>query len=147
VATTSLIDLVKEQKMRRIVLVATCLVVLATVVPAATISASAQGDLFRGTWTSVDTDSSHQSLRIQASGERGRHAMFLFDDSATAACSGSPASFKGVGVADGNLLLMRGTLTCRPGGNPIGGRISLEFEYDPGTDTISDETGVIWHRS
>ena len=42
---------------------------------------------------------------------------------------------------------MRGALVCLPGGNPIGGRIFFGFEYDAGTDTLTDVTGVEWQRA
>ena len=82
----------------------------------------------------------------QGSGQ-GRLAMFLFDDSATIACHGSPAHVQGSGVVDGAHLLMRGTLTCIPGGNPLTGRVSLRFVYHSGSDTLTDDSGVRWHRS
>jgi hypothetical protein len=50
-------------------------------------------------------------------------------------------------VVEGERLLMTGTLTCIPGGNPLQGRTSLGFVYDPGTDTLSDDSGVTWYHS
>jgi hypothetical protein len=133
--------------MRRILLVGIFSVVLAAVVLGVGASASPRDDVFRGSWTSIDIDGSHQTLDIQGSGQSGHHAMVLFDDSATVACDGSPARVQGSGLVDGDSLLMTGTLTCMPGGNPLRGRISLGFVYNPGTDTLSDDTGVTWHRA
>jgi len=133
--------------MKTIALVATCSMMLALVAFGAAAAASAQDDVFRGSWTSIDFDGSHQTLDIQGSGRAGHHAMFAFDDSATTACHGSPAHFQGSGVVHGRSLVMTGTLTCIPGGNPFGGRISIGFVYDSATDTLTDDSGVTWYRA
>ena len=133
--------------MRKVVLVAICSLVLAGVAMGAGAAASPQDDVFRGSWTSIDNDGSHQTLDIQGSGRGGHHAMFYFDDAATGQCDGSPAHAQGSGEVDGNTLVMTGTLTCMPGGNPLRFRLSITFEYDPGTDTLTDDFGVLWHRA
>jgi hypothetical protein len=133
--------------MRKIVLVAICSAVLTAVALGASAAASPRDDAFRGTWTSIDVDGSNQTLAIQGSGQTGHHAMFLFDDSATTACDGSPAHLQGSGVVEGDSLVMIGTLTCMPGGNPLRGRTSVGFVHDPGTDTLSDDSGVTWYRA
>jgi hypothetical protein len=133
--------------MRRIVLVGMCSVVLAMVVLSAGASASSHDDEFRGSWTSIDHDGSHQTLDVRGSGQQGHYAMFLFDDSATVACDGTPAHVQGSGVVDGNRLVLTGPLTCTPGGNPLPFLISFGFEYDPGTDTLTDDSGVTWYRA
>jgi hypothetical protein len=137
----------EEKRMQRIVLVGMCSVVLAAVVLSVGAWASPRDDVFRGSWTSIDIDGSHQTLDIQGSGQSGHHAMVLFDDSATTACQGSPARVQGSGLVDGDSLLMTGTLTCMPGGNPVRGRTSVRFVYNPGTDTLSDDSGVTWYRA
>jgi hypothetical protein len=133
--------------MRRIVLVAMCSLVLAAGALGGGASASPTNDVFLGSWISIDTDGSHQTLDIRGSGQSGHYAVVLFDDSATVGCHGSPARFQGAGLAEGNSLLVTGTLTCLPGGNPVKGRISIRFVYHPGTDTLSDESGVTWYRA
>ena len=133
--------------MRRVAVHAICSAILAAVLLAAPATASPGDDVFRGTWTSVDIDGSNQTLDIQGSGRTGHHAMFLFDDSATTSCGGSPAHAQGPGVVDGNTLVMTGTLTCKPGGNPLRFRIALGFHYHQGTDTLTDDAGVIWYRA
>jgi hypothetical protein len=127
-------------------LVATCLAVLGAVVMSGA-TAAQLGDPFRGRWTSTDFDGSHQMLDIRGAGRTGHYALSLFDDSATTACEGSPAHLRGSGVVDGDSLVMTGTLVCRPGGNPLRFRTSLAFTYDPGTDTLTDESGVAWDRA
>jgi hypothetical protein len=132
--------------MRKFMLLVTCAVAV-TLAGAGTPSASsADTDVFQGTWTSTDLDGSQQQLDIRGSAA-GTHAVSLYDDSASVACGGSPAHVQGTGDVDGNSLVMTGTLTCQPGGNPLAGRISIGFTYSPGTDTLTDESGVIWVRS
>lgn len=132
--------------MRRILLV-TLVALLAAVAPVLTPTAAiAQSGLYSGTWTSTDHDGSSQELVISGSGN-GAYGMFLFDDAATSACGGAPARFVGSGVADGDTLVMFGTIVCLPGGNVVRHRIAIAFEYSSGDDTLTDETGVTWDRS
>lgn len=106
---------------------------------------AAQGDL-AGTWTSVDTDGSNQTLRISGTGNP-TYAMFLTDDATSGGCGGPPAQLVGTGRVDGDDVLMRGTLVCLPGGNPVpGGHFFFNFEHDDAADTLTDSTGVVWHR-
>jgi hypothetical protein len=110
-------------------------------------SAGPRGDVFQGTWTSIDLDGSNMTLEIRGSGQEGHHAMYLFDDFTTGACNGAPAHVQGAGVVDGNSLVMTGPLTCMPGGNPLQSPVSLGFQYNPGTDTLTDDSGVTWYRA
>lgn len=133
--------------MRKATIVAVCLLGLGTVVPS-TASASAQDDVFRGFWTSVDHDGSHQTLTVQGSGRAGHHAMRYFDDAATGElCGGTKAHIQGSGTVDGDNLHMRGVLTCQPGGNPLHQRIDVGYVYDSATDTLIDDSGVTWSRA
>ncbi len=131
--------------MRRVLLAVTCAVILTTLSLGVASPASAKQGALSGTWTSIDTDGSSQQLDIMGSGTR-TYAMVLFDESATI-CGGSPAMVVGPGSVDGDGVQMSATVTCLPGGNPVRGRITLGFVYSPGTDSLTDETGVIWHRS
>lgn len=132
--------------MNRISLVGTASALVAAASVLAPAQASAKGGVLAGTWTSTDTDGSSQVLEIRGSGE-GSYSMSLEDDSATNACGGDPAMFTGKGTAEGNVLPMVGTLVCLPGGNVVRHRLVITFEYAPATDTLSDETGVTWHRA
>jgi hypothetical protein len=107
---------------------------------------AAQDNAFVGTWTSTDHDGSNQELSITGSG-KGALAVFYFDDSPTGACGGSPAHVVGAGTPDGDALTTYATLTCLPGGNVLRSRITFTYYYSPGTDTLIDESGVIWYRS
>lgn len=134
--------------MRRIALAGICSVILLALPIGVGAWAYPQGDAFQGSWTSIDiSDGSHQTLDIRGSGRSGHHAMALFDDATSGACRPSPARVQGSGVVDGNRLQGMGTLTCRPGGNPLTGRIPLGFVYHPRTDTLTDDAGIRWHRA
>jgi hypothetical protein len=105
--------------------------------------ASAATTPFDGTWRSIDSDGSHQQLYVHG----GAHAVKLYDDAATSACRGTPAMVPGFGSVHGRTLTVNGVLVCLPGGNVLRFRILLEFTYHAASDTLTDSTGVIWHRS
>ena len=106
---------------------------------------AAQGGGYAGTWTSTDTDGSHQVMRISGSG-KGSYGLRLYDDAGTV-CGGVPTLFNGSGhlVPDG--LVALGSVACLPGGNVLHGAITLFYAYDQGTDTITDGAGVVWTRA
>ena len=104
------------------------------------------GGTLAGTWTSIDTDGSHQTLDITGTGNRV-YAMVYVDDAATGACGGDPARLSGPGFVDGDDVLMVAALVCLPGGNDFRGRITVGFHYDSGTDTLIDDFGIIWSRA
>lgn len=108
-------------------------------------TASAASGPLSGTWASTDADESHQRLDITGSG-RHAYSMVYFDESATSVCDGNPARLAGPGFVDGSNLLMVATLVCLPGGNPIGTRLAVSFDYDSGADTLTDGFGIEWHR-
>lgn len=112
--------------------------------PGAPPALAAQGEL-AGTWTSVDVDGSNQTLTISGSGNRV-YAMSLFDDAA-GLCDGAPASAQGSGRVEEGGLSMRATAVCLPGGNVLRGVIEIGFEHDEGTDTLTDDFGVVWSRA
>jgi hypothetical protein len=109
--------------------------------------ATASGGQLAGTWTSVDTDGSHQTLRVRGAGTPG-YAVTLRDDFTSGVCGGPPAKLVGHGRALESGLLVVGTLVCLHGGNPVPGeRIVFEFLYDAAGDTLTDDSGVVWERS
>jgi hypothetical protein len=99
-----------------------------------------------GTWISVDADGSVQTLDITGSGETA-YSMVYVDESATGACNGAPARVSGPGFVDGDVVVMFGTLVCLPGGNVFRSRLTLGYEFDPGTGTLTDSFGIVWHRT
>ena len=110
-------------------------------------TASAASDAFRGTWTSTDVDGSSQWLAIGGSGSAGLHSVRGSSTTRPHRVCGLPASVAGQGSTAGDTLTMTGVLTCRPGGNPLRFRITVEFVYSPGSDTLADSFGVIWQRT
>jgi hypothetical protein len=99
---------------------------------------------FAGRWTAIDGDGSNLSLSIQGGGG-GRHAVREVD--AASVCGGAPATVNGSGRADGDLLVVRATLACEPGGNIFRQRIEISFTYDATSDTLTDNDGVVWNRA
>ncbi len=118
---------------------------VAVLAPATAAAASGSGPL-AGTWTSTDTDGSHQTLDITGSGNRV-YSMVYVDDSATGACGGDPARFSGPGFVDGDSVLMVGTLVCQPRGNPLKGRLEVSFQHDAEADTLVDDFDIVWSRA
>lgn len=98
-----------------------------------------------GSWVSVDLDGSNQTLSIHGSGDH--RSMTLYDDLASNACDGDPARGQGSGTLDGDVLFVRATITCQPGGSLVHGHVELAFAYDSETDTIVDFSGVVWERA
>lgn len=121
-----------------------CSVLVALISVFGASAVSAGGGPLSGTWESTDWDGSSQHLRITGSGQ-GSYAMFLVDEGASA-CGGSPAAAVGSGVVHDDTLTMFATLTCRPGGNFLSGRLTVDFVYSPATDTLTDQLGVTWYR-
>ncbi|HET7821415.1 MAG TPA: hypothetical protein VFL10_07800 [Ornithinibacter sp.] len=105
--------------------------------------AAAEASPFAGTWTSIDTDGSNQTMKISGS-TKGALGVRYFDDVATV-CGGDPARFAGTGRVDGDVLVADVLLVCIPGGN-VFGHITIEATYDASTDTLSDPSGVVWTR-
>jgi hypothetical protein len=99
---------------------------------------------FAGRWTATDGDGSNLSLSSQGRGPR--YAVREVDDAATV-CGGAPASVNGAGRADGDLLVVRVTLACEPGGNIFRQRIEISFAHDATSDTLIDNDGVVWTRA
>jgi hypothetical protein len=133
--------------MRKFLIIGTCSALLGVLILGLATPASASDDVFRGTWTSIDVDGSHQTLSIQGSGEQGHHSVFLSDVAGTV-CGGAPAQVTGSGTVDGDTLNVLFVVTCPgTGRSPVMGRISFTFTYDPATDTLTDGSGVVWHRA
>jgi hypothetical protein len=107
---------------------------------------SAASGLLAGTWVSVDSDGSNQTLDIRGSGHRV-YAMTYFDESATSACGGNPARISGPGFVDGDQVRHSGPVVCLPGGNVFESRFTVSYSYDDGTDTLTDDFGTVWHRA
>lgn len=128
--------------MRRAPVVAAALLTL--VVAAGPPQASAAQSVVAGTWTSVDTDGSNQTLWVNGS-DQGALSVHLYDDYASVC--GVPAQFAGTGRLVDGYLDVRGTITCLPGGNFVRGQLGISLWYDAEADVLVDFSGVVWTRA
>jgi hypothetical protein len=128
--------------------VAVVFIVTASVLaPGAASAATADG--FAGAWSSYDVgDGSYQTLDVYGSGERGVHGTRLHDTVASQACDGQPANVQGSGFVSGTDMVVFFTVTCPGSGKgPVTGRVGpIIYAYDPGSDTMTDDSGTVWHR-
>ncbi len=109
---------------------------------------------FLGTWFSNDADGSALTMTIRTSGEDALEIVVL-DDHASV-CSGAPSTIVGVGRLDGptSIILPAPLLTCDDGnvpqalsGPPLEEQLrNLTFTHDHGTDTLTDNFGLVWTR-
>jgi hypothetical protein len=138
----------QTKERRRVLALVALFTAGAALLAPATAAAAAEGGsgALAGSWTSIDTDGSNQTLDITGAGNRV-YAMVYVDDAATGACGGDPARLSGPGFADGDDVLMVAALVCLPGGNDFRGRLAVGFHYDSETDTLTDDFDVIWSRA
>lgn len=100
---------------------------------------------FAGTWVSIDTDGSTQSLAIG----RGSMPAVTYQDFYASSCAndGAPSTHfvaTGRGTIDGASLWVE----FRNGGcgqHKIG-PFPLGFSYDGASDTLTDDFGITWYR-
>ena len=104
---------------------------------------------FTGHWVSTDVvDGSAQTFDVSGSGTDGTFATRLHDTVATLACDGGPANVQGPGRLVGGEMFVTFTVSCPGGGAPpVHGRAGVAvYSYDPGSDTLTDDSGNVWHR-
>lgn len=100
---------------------------------------------FAGSWEATDIpDGSHMTLSI--SGHAPHYGVRYVDEGATV-CGGSRAVGTGRGEQDGDLLFARIMLACTPGGSTFRDHVEPVWEYDAGTDTLVEPSGIVWHRT
>ena len=110
---------------------------------------AAQAPGFTGRWWSVDIDGSNQKLLITPAGDEYR--LKLFDDGASICGLGPdgkplyPAIGKGKGNAAGNVLHAEFKFWCLTNPKTFWGTATVDFLYDPATDTLNDQW-VVWYR-
>jgi hypothetical protein len=105
---------------------------------------------FTGHWVSTDiVDGSAQTFDVSGSGTGGTLATRLHDTVATLACAGGPANVQGPGQLVGDQLFVTFTVSCPGDGRPpVRGRAGTAvYTYDPRTDTLTDDSGNVWHRA
>lgn len=109
-------------------------------------------DALVGTWESIDTDGSYQTMDIRAVDGDGYEVVV--DDDGASVCSGAPSTMTGTGRLDGAALVIpTPKLTCGDGSTrvPLDGSSLEELRdytlvHDPATDTLTDSLGVQWWR-
>jgi hypothetical protein len=112
--------------------------------------AAAAPDPFQGTWYSVDTDTSNQTLRV-GGGPGGSYHVRYYDYGASV-CGWTPLGGGDAASAQGSLsasgLVLSGDLPvyCLASPRYLWGTGGFEFTYDAGTDTLTDSHGVEWHH-
>lgn len=109
---------------------------------------------FLGTWVSIDDDGSTQTATIEVSTDSAVEIVVL-DDFASV-CSGSSSTMTGTGAFEGDneLVFPSPVLTCDDGsvpealsGPPLEEQLrNFTFEFDPQTDTLTDNLGFEWNR-
>ena len=114
-----------------------------------TAGAAPPGSPFTGVWQSTDTDLSHQTLAI---GGVATYHVRLYDDGASVCgqdAYGVPlyaAIGLGTGSASGNTLVVTLAITCLSHPSRFYGNVPVAYTYNPSTDTLTDQIGVVWTR-
>lgn len=114
-----------------------------------TAGAAPPGSPFTGVWQSTDVDYSHQTLAI---GGVASYHVWLHDDGASVCgqdAYGVPlyaANGLGTGRATGNTLLVTLAITCLSRPSVFYGNVPVAYTYNPSTDTLTDQIGVVWSR-
>jgi hypothetical protein len=115
------------------------------------VAAAAAPDPFKGTWYSVDNaDTSNQTLHVGGGPGSSYHVRY-YDDGASV-CGWNPGSSGPAASAQGSLsasgYVLSGDLPvyCLASPRYLWGTNTFVFTYDPGTDTLTDSHGVVWHH-
>ena len=115
--------------------------------------AAAAPDPLRGVWVSTDIDGSSQRLVI--GGGRGDTYHFRYFDDGATVCGLDPdtgailyaASAHGLLTRSGDTLSGDLLLHCYSRLPSATGPYAFTFTYNAGTDTLTDQLGVVWsHR-
>jgi hypothetical protein len=105
---------------------------------------------FLGKWYYLDPDGS--TVRMTIGGGNDQHPITYFDDAATFCTPDAPppvypVKLLGVGILDGSSITADLDIWCLTGPRKgFKGSITINFQYDPGTDTITDSLGEVWFR-
>ena len=131
---------------QRIKLAATMIVVIVLLFGVVSAASAGTRNPFIGPWEAVDIDNSNLRLTF-AGGGQGIFRLIWLDDY-WSVCDGDPGLGRGTGTIDDtnpNLMHTSIDFFC---GNAFWGTLAMDFEYDPGTDTIMNTptASVIWNR-
>lgn len=126
---------------------AVALVVAAAVLATAPLVAAPPADPFKGKWEATDAvDGSNETMSFGGNGDTRR--VTLHDDDGTVACDpdGGPVTARGIGTisADGSEISVDFSWRCASG--QTGGGV-ITFTHDAATDTLTEASGTVWHRS
>jgi len=111
---------------------------------------AAAPDPLKGKWYSTDVDTSSQTLHVGGGPGSSYHVRY-YDDGASV-CGWNPVTGGPAASAQGSLtgagLVLSGNLPvyCLESPHYLWGTGAFEFTYDPGTDTLTDSHGVVWHH-
>lgn len=110
----------------------------------------ATSDPFIGKWSSPDTDGSYQSLTIGGGNGSSYHIRIYDFGASTCGLDPETGDFLYAAFIEGILSLSNGMLSgtlplyCQTAPPTFDGNAFLQFTYDPATDTLVDNFGVVW---
>lgn len=133
--------------LQRLILIAALIVLISAVFAA---QAGAAPNPFIGMWHSTDIDGSNQTLTI--GGGPGNTFRVRYHDDGASICGLDPdtgdflyaASARGSLTASGDYLSGTMPVYCQTSPPSLWGTYFFEYWYDPGTDTLTDNLGVVW---
>ena len=136
-----------------VLVIALSIVGVSKVLPRSTVLFEQPADPWIGTWESIDTDGSSQTMRIRAQDD-ARYSVVVTDDAASV-CAGASSTMTGTGRLEGaGLVLAAPQLTCDDGATPsaVDGSSLAEalrdytLVHDAEIDTLADNMTVTWSR-
>jgi hypothetical protein len=96
-----------------------------------------------GTWESVDSDGSHQTIKMSRRAKGGTYDLTLEDDDAQEACGGGPVTGNGPVTVAGSELSGEVVLDCASGATL---EVPVRWTYREADDKLVDMAGVVWSR-
>lgn len=125
-------------------------IVLSMMIAAFLSTTGASADPFIGKWASTDTDGSYQILTIGGGNGNSYHIRVYDFGASTCGLDPETGDFLYAASIEGPLFLsdvmLSGTLPlyCQTAPPTFDGIAFLQFTYDPATDTLVDNFGVVW---
>jgi hypothetical protein len=125
-------------------------VVLFMMIAAFLSTTGATSDPFVGKWDSTDTDGSYQILTIGQGSSSSYHIRVYDFGASTCGLDLQTGDFLYAASIVGTLSLSNGMLSgtlplyCQTAPPTFDGYAFLQFTYDPATDTLVDNFGVVW---
>ena len=96
-----------------------------------------------GTWEAVDSDGSHQTIKVSRATAGGTYDLTLEDDDAQEACGGGPVTGKGRVTVTGQELFVEIVLACASGARL---EVPVQWTYRDAGDKLVGLDGVVWSR-